>query len=172
MLKINDCVIYGSQGVCQVEDIRKIKFHSDPCAREYYVLKPVWVENSIVYIPTENRILTEKIRPVLTPEEVDQVILSVKDQSMEWIADRKLRSARFQEILSKHDEHDLLLLAGCLYWRAQESPKKLSFSDEKVLKTAEKIIEQEFSFSLRIGAQSVGDYIRQKLGIPEETGTA
>lgn len=91
---------------------------------------------------------------------------------MEWIADRKLRSARFQEILSKYDEHDLLLLAGCLYWRAQESPKKLSFSDEKVLKTAEKIIEQEFSFSLRIGAQSVGDYIRQKLGIPEETGTA
>ena len=57
------------------------------------------------------------------------------------------------------------MLAACLYRHAQEEPKGLSSSDAQALKTAEATIEQEFAFSLQLGPQTVGEYIREKLGM-------
>lgn len=41
--------------------------------------------------------------------------------------------------------------------------KKLSFLDIDFLERAERMIEDEFSFVLRIDAGEVGEYIRKKL---------
>ena len=70
-------------------------------------------------------------------------------------------------ILSRRDERELLLLILCLYFRAKENPKGISASEAAVLKKAETVIEQEFSFSLKISKQKTGSYIRTKLGLPE-----
>ena len=107
------------------------------------------------------------MRPILSPGEIDSIILSVKTQHPKWIDDRKERKARFQEILSRRDERELLLLILCLYFRAKENPKGISASEAAVLKKAEAVIEQEFSFSLKISKQKIGSYIRTKLGLPE-----
>ena len=42
--------------------------------------------------------------------------------------------------------------------------KGLSATDTAILKKVESIIEQEFSFSLKMNAQGVGAYIRKRLG--------
>lgn len=163
MPRKNDYVNYGNQGICRIDDIRRMRFGAGTAARDYYVLRPVHQENASVFVPIDNQNLVRKMRPVLSPEEIDRVIRSVRGQEMPWISDRKQRTARFQEILSRRDERELLLLAGCLYARSREGP--LSSADAQVLRQAETILEREFSFSLKIGAQDIGAYIRTLLGL-------
>ncbi len=166
----NDYVNYGSSGICRIEDIRFMQFDSRRSGQDYYVLRPVYQEHANVFVPVNNPTLTARMRPVLTPEEVDRVIYSVKGQELPWIADRKARSARFREILLRRDEGELLLLIACLRKKDRENSKGLSASDAQVLKLAEGMIQQEFSFSLNISAQSIGSYIRSRLGSTESIG--
>lgn len=65
--------------------------------------------------------------------------------------------------MSRRDERELLMLTSCLYLKSKESSNGLSSTDAQILKKAELIIEQEFSFSLKISMQSVGAYIHEKL---------
>lgn len=171
MICKNDYVNYGTHGICRVEDIRPMKFDAWPESRSCYILRPVYDEHSCIFVPADNRKLTKLMRPVLSAEEIDTIILSVKDKNLLWIDDRKKRTARFQDILLKRDEKELLLLAGCLYLKSREAPRGLSSTDAQTLKTAESIINQEFSFSLGISPRNTGAYIRKKLGIPDLQST-
>ena len=164
---INDYVNYKTRGVCKIEDLRPMKFDPDSREREYYILRPVHQESSQIFVPADNQTLIDQMRPVLSPEEIDRIILSVKDQSLTWEKDRKARSARFQEILSRRDERELLMLISCLYLKSKETANRLSSTDTQILKKAELIIEQEFAFSLKISMQSVGIYIRKKLDMAD-----
>ncbi len=167
MLRENDYVNYSTHGICRIEGIRPVKFGGDDHENNYYILKPLDQGADCIFIPADNHQLVDRMRPILSPGEIDSIILSVKNQHPKWIDDRKERKARFQEILSRRDERELLLLILCLYFRAKENPKGISASEAAVLKKAETVIEQEFSFSLKISKQKTGSYIRTKLGLPE-----
>lgn len=92
-----------------------MKFDAWPESRSCYILRPVYDEHSCIFVPADNRKLTKLMRPVLSAEEIDTIILSVKDKNLLWIDDRKKRTARFQDILLKRDEKELLLLpAVCI----------------------------------------------------------
>ena len=167
MPEINDYVNYGAQGICKVEDLRRERL-STAGPRDYYVLRPVHRQSECIYVPADNPALLRRMRPVLSQEEIDKAIRGIRGKDLPWISDRRQRTALFQEILSRRDEGELLLLAGCLHRRAGENGKGLSSGDEQVLRQAETIIEQEFSFALRIGVPQVGAYIRETLGMPPE----
>lgn len=89
MPNINEYVNYSNQGICQVEDIRIIKFQSDSCERNYYVLNPIHQKNARIFVPTDNDNLIGKMRPILSPNEIDSIILSVHNCDMAWIDDQK-----------------------------------------------------------------------------------
>lgn len=165
-----DHINYGVYGICVVEDVRGIKFRSDSCERDYYVLKPVHQENTHIFVPTDSQALIEQMRPILSSAEIDAVIAQVKDQGMPWTSDWKQRREQFRAILSRRDERELLQLASCLYLQSSADGKGLSATDARVLKQVEEIIEQEFSFSLKINQQDIGSYIRKKLGAQELLG--
>lgn len=167
MFNKNSYVNYGTQGICKIEDIRPMKFNFDSCERDYYILKPVHQENAHIFVPVENQNLRKRMRPVLSPEDIDRTILNAKNHSLPWANDRKQRTALFQEILSRRNECELLQLANCLYLKSKDNAKGLSSTDTEILKKVEAIIAQEFSFSLNIDTQEVGAYIRRKLEAPE-----
>ena len=167
MYEKGDYVNYGTQGICKIEDIRFIKFSCDFSEREYYLLKPVFRENACIYVPTDNQKLIDRMKPILSPEEIDNTILSAKNSEFSWIKDRKQRTTVFQDILSRRDEKELLQLAICLYLKSTDNSKGLCSGDAQILKQVETIIAQEFSFSLKICPEEIGTYIRQKLEIPE-----
>lgn len=167
MPDINDYVNYGNHGICQIENICPMKFSSDTCERDYYILKPVHQENTHIFVPVENQKLIEQMRPILSPEDIDQIILSVRNRSIPWTNDRKQRAIEFQDILSRRNECELLQLASCLYLRERDGAKGLSSCDAQILKKVEAIISQEFSFSLNISTREVGAYIRKKLDMQE-----
>ena len=115
MPNIGDYVNYGNQGVCRIDGRRSLKFGSAQPKRDYYILSPVYQKGSRVYVPADNQELLEKMRPVLSPQEIDKAIASVKEEDISWISDRKRRLAKSHEILARRDEHELLQLASCFY---------------------------------------------------------
>lgn len=163
----NSYVNYSSQGICEIEDICPMKFSFDSCERDYYILQPIHQNNARIFVPAENQKLVEQMRPVLSAEEIDRIILDAKDHSIPWISDRKQRAVKFQSILSRRDECELLQLATCLYLKSRDGAKGFCSSDGQILKKVEVIIAQEFAFSLNTDTQEVGAYIREKLNMQE-----
>ena len=94
-----DYVVYGTSGICMIEDIRLMKFAMDSEKSTYYVLKPESSDSSVVYVPEKNEKLMSKMREVMTKDEIDSLLLGMKDKEIGWEKDRRIRSEIFHDIL-------------------------------------------------------------------------
>ena len=162
-----DYVQYSVSGACLIEDIRRDDL-SRKTGGEYYVLKPVGERASTILVPTDSQTLVAKMSPLPTKEELDDLITSTRNEALDWIDDRKVRSAEFQQVVKRCDLRELLCLVACIYRRRQHllsQGKKLAAADETILRRAEGLIENELGFVLNLEGPQVGEYIREKLEI-------
>ena len=125
------------------------------------MIEPIASGGATIYLPSANQTVQTRMRPVLTREEVDAIISSVKTDQLPWILDRKQRMSQCQQILYRRDTRELLLLASCLHKR--KTGKGLPTSEIEILHKVEGLIEQEFSFALHISRAEIGQYIRDRL---------
>ena len=171
MFQIGEVVSYGATGICTIEDIRMESLsRSGVKKQEYYILRPAASPTCTTYVPTANKTLTAKMRRLLTKEEIDAMILSVKGQQLAWIEDTRHRADAFGQILAKGISAELLKLIGCLYLEKQsrsKGGKKFCATDEKILSTAERMVSEEFAYALQISQKEVSAYIAAHMG--EET---
>ena len=159
MYQKDDYISYRGHGVCRISDIRAMDFGSGN--QDYYVIEPIAAGGATVYLPRDNPKALSRMRPVLTKEEIDAIIFSVRDEQIPWCNDRKARLSQFQQILSRRDTRELLMLASCLHKRKTE--KGLPAGELEMLHRAEGMIEQEFSFALNLRREEIGQYIRDHL---------
>ena len=63
MFEKGDYVVYGTKGVCQVEEITELAMKGTAEGKLYYVLRPCFQKGSTLFTPVDN----EKtiIRPVM-----------------------------------------------------------------------------------------------------------
>lgn len=163
--QIGERIVYGTRGVCLIEDIRTLDFAQDK-NRLYYVLKPTANPNSTFYTPVTSEQRKEEMRYALSKTEIDELLTRLRGKTMKWIDDRNGRAAYFHDILSGREQEPLIMMAGCIYARREElrkKNKKLSVSDENVLHAAEKRIAEEFGLTLEMSEAEVGEYIRRSL---------
>lgn len=78
MFKINDVIVYGSQGVCDIIAIEERKIGGE--VKAYFVLKPKSNNGAICYVPTWNEKAWRKMRKVMTKHDVDTVIDSMPEK--------------------------------------------------------------------------------------------
>lgn len=83
MYKVNDTVLYGNEGICQIENIIEKKLTNQSI--EYYVLKPVYKDNATVYVPTQNQDLVKKMKKLLSYDEIMDLIQNMPDCPVDWI---------------------------------------------------------------------------------------
>ena len=159
MYQKGDYISYSGHGVCRISDIRAMDFGSGK--QDYYIIEPIAAGSATIYLPIGNPKALLHLRPVLTKEEIDAIIFSVREEQIPWINDRKVRIAQFQQILSRRDTRELLMLASCLHKRKTE--RGLPAGELEMLHKAEGMIEQEFSFALNIQREDIGQYIRDRL---------
>lgn len=155
MFSVGQKVLYGSNGVCSVEGVTMRRIGKDDI--EYYVLKPVCSAGSTLFVPTANRALCEKIREVLSADEIRSV-LDAPASEEEWIENKALRSERFREIISRGNFTELIAMIRRIHAHAEEvsaNGKRLHASDERLLREAEKMICDEISLSLSIDRSDV-----------------
>ena len=145
-----------------------MSFSSGAKKSMYYILKPEASGESTIFVPAENEKLVSKMRKLMTKEEIDEMISSTRDRSIEWESDRRFRNENFHEILTAGVRPEMLLMIRCIYNKKEElteNGKKLSESDNATLKTAEKLVEEEFSRVLEIKNEDVETYIKRMLNM-------
>ena len=169
MFQQNDTVLYGSQSVCVITEICEKKIGGERL--QYYTLKPVFGNHDTIYIPCKNEALTKKMRRILSAEEIYALIDSLKNETLEWIANDAERKEKYSEIIREGDRKTLALLIRTLYLHkeAQKAAgKKFHIADEQLLTRAQKLLHEEFAYVLNLAPQDIPPFIAQQLDISQK----
>lgn len=164
MYKINDIVIYKNEGVCKISDI-VIKSFKDK-EIEYYVLKPVYKENSEIFVPKNNAELVSRMREVLSKEEIITLIKAMPQEDDIWIEDENQRKEQYKLLIKNGDRTELIRLIKTLFKhkeKQKEAGKKIHITDERFFKDAEAILYDEFAYVLGISQNQVVPFIIEQL---------
>lgn len=158
MFQINDVIIYGAQGVCQIMGTEEKTVSG--VKKTYYILKPVSEKGATIFAPTDNEIVRKKMRRLLTREEIHALIDAMPENDAQWIDNENERKLLYKSILSSGDHLELIKMIKAIYAhkKAREAEgKRLHMSDEHFFKDAEQILYNEFQYVL--GFDSKDDLI-------------
>ena len=158
--EIGEVVMYGTDGLCRINDIVERDFGGSKST--YYVLNLVYRRGSVIYVPVGNEKLESKMRTLLSETECKELIRSIKGAEYIWIDSENERKQRYREILGGNDRRELVRMIKTLYEhrRVQEGHgKKMHMTDQKILKDAERIFYDEVAHNLNMRPEEVHQYI-------------
>ncbi|MCD7831304.1 MAG: CarD family transcriptional regulator [Firmicutes bacterium] len=146
MFSIGDTVMYGADGVCRIVDITTLDLTGSD--ESYYVLTPESENGSKIFVPTENSALTERIQPLLSKDEIMELVANVKPCEPFWSENSGEHRQRYSEAVKGGDRGVLIAMIRELYAKRSGlsgKRKRFSVTDEKYYKLAQKILYDEFS---------------------------
>lgn len=168
MFKAGDTVLYGAHGVCRIETVEKKRFDKE--TREYFVLRPIFDENAVIYVPTQNEVLTSRMKDILTKEKIHEIIDAMPGQETNWIENEAERKLYYHSLLESADRSELARMIKTLYEYKQAQTargKKLHLADERFFKDAEKLLYDEFAHVLGIARTEVLPFIQRRIQIAQ-----
>ena len=164
MFEKGEYVVYGSKGVCRIQDISHVDIPGVDKNRLYYIMSPVQGGNGTVYLPTDSTKAT--IRKVMTKEEANRLIRDIPDIEQLWVPDEKRREASYKEALRTCSGRAWVSIIKALYLRKQErvaAGKKITALDERYLRAAEQELYGELSVALGVPREDMETYIHDHL---------
>lgn len=172
MFEVNDYVVYGTIGVCQVEEICDSPMGGADSSRKYYMLKPVYNVGNKVYTPVDS--LKVSIRKILTEQEAWELIHNIREISTIWVGDEKMRENLYKAAIKSNDCHEWIKIIKTLYMRKEQriaEGKQITATDSRYMQEAEKLLYGELALSLNIDRDKVVDYINEQVAEIEEKET-
>lgn len=164
MYKINDVVVYGTEGICTITDIAEMKFGGE--RSEYYILSPVTKVENTVYVPKNNDKVLNRMRRIISKEDASRLLDSMPVAPMEWIVNDRERQAAYKNILLCGKPEEVLRMISSLYTRQTEqlaAGKKLHASDERFLRDAERMLFNEIGYAMGISTSEVLSIVLKKI---------
>lgn len=164
MFKVNDYVMYGTTGVCQIDEIKKETFIGDE-ELAYYVLHTLYGNPSTIMTPVHNQKVS--MRSIITKEEALALIEEIHSKEPVWLNDDRKRNENFTVALKTGNSETWIQILKSLYHKKKEmaaTGKKLSVSDANILKSTERLLYEEFSTALNIPIKEVEAYILNHIG--------
>lgn len=161
---VNEFVVYGSDGICEVAEICKKKFGRQTV--EYYMLKPVYDVRSAIYIPVDSENLVAKMHRVMTKDELEALVESLPQKEDIWPENDRERQDKYKAVIGSGNREELFILIRTVYRKQRELMsigKKLHAADERALKDAQKLLYEELAHVLGISRGEVLGYIKEKL---------
>lgn len=164
MLQQGSYVVYGIHGVCVIlgYEIRS----NGKSKTEYCVLEPVKQPDDRYYVPTQNAAAIAKLRPVLTKEQLEELLQSPEASLDAWIPDENTRKQRYRELITSGDRAALISMVKTLHIHRQNQlslGRKFHLCDENFLRDAEGLLSAEFALVLNISPNEVGKYIQDAI---------
>lgn len=160
MYKIGEFIIYGNCGLCEVENIGPLNISGINNKKDYYTLKPIY-ENGKIFTPIDTGVF---MRSISTYEEVQQLIEGIPYME-EMDCNEKnanLLQSKYKRFIKTYECADLLAVILGVY-KKKYNGKKLGQVDEKFMKLAQGLINDEFSIALGISREEVEKYIKEKV---------
>ena len=160
---IGDCVVYCGSEICRVSE--RVKRCFDGVNELSYLrLVPEESPSASYYVPEDKA--EERIRPLLSRDEIMAVIDEMPCADAMWSDDRSERKQIFGEALRSDDYRQLLGIMKGLYLEKKKRSsggKQLISSDERALSVAEKLMHKEFAAVLGIPEGRVAGFIEKRL---------
>jgi CarD family transcriptional regulator len=158
--KINQKVVYPSQGVGKITDIFEKKFNEKNIL--YYKIY-LDVSDMIVMIPVD-RADEMGIRSIVSADEAQKAVDLLGENFEPVTSDWKLRYQMNLELLKKGSISDIATIVRCLYHRSKV--KELPILERKLYDNAKKLLEDEISFSMGKSPKEVETLLHAKLEPP------
>ena len=91
MYKVGDLILYGSTGVCRVDDITHDVPGREGQDQLYYVLTPLY-QDFTIYVPTD----TTKVfmRPIISRDEAEELIKGIPEMHVDAYSGLQYEQAR------------------------------------------------------------------------------
>lgn len=164
MFDIGEYVVYGTKGVCVIEEIAHVDIPGASKDRLYYIMHQLEGGTGKIYVPIDNdRIVMRKVITKAAAEELIRAMPQIKEL---YVTDDKHREETYKEAIKTCDYYQWVSMIKTLYFRKQQRTaqgKKVTALDEKYLKAAENELYSELSLTLGIPKQDVPRYIREKM---------
>ncbi|MBE6810673.1 MAG: hypothetical protein E7521_06420 [Ruminococcaceae bacterium] len=147
LFKIGDTVVYGAQGICKIDCIETKQIGRQK--QDYYVLKPIFNQNTSVFVPVDNEVLTAKMLSALTKAQINDLAKKVTNIEIIKANDENQKREFYKSILSSGNREQLISLIKTVRLERdtrREAGKKLNISDEQTLRKAETLLYNEIAF--------------------------
>lgn len=162
MFQCGDLVLYGIHGICKIVDLEIKKI--DRKQIEYYVLEPIDQSVARFYVPTQNEAAVSKLRPMITYQELDQLLHTESTYAYTWIEDENQRKQLYRDLITSGNRTELIRMVHALHEHKQKQQlagRRLHLCDENFLRDAKKLLDAEFSLVLNIPEEDVASYIKR-----------
>ena len=162
MYAIGDKVLYSTIGVMEIVDIADQTIGD--VSKTYYVMKEyASLSTSLTYVPIDNEFLLSNIKPLLTKDELYEVIKAAKvAEPIEWIEDNRARAENYKKILASLDRVRIMSMIDTVIAtgiRREAEGQKNYIADETSMMKGQKLISVEFSLVLGIPENEVWSFI-------------
>lgn len=158
--KVNQQIVYPSQGVGKITEIFEKEFNGETVA--YYKIY-LEVSDMIVMVPVNN-VKDLGIRAIVEASEAKKALNMLSEDFEPITSDWKLRYQMNLELLKKGSIADIAQIVRCLYNRSKV--KELPIQERKLYDSAKKLLEDEISFALGKSAKDIEAMIHEKLEPP------
>ena len=169
MFTAKEKVLYSSSGVCEITEITTKKFGNEE--KDYYVLMPIYRNASTIFVPVDSDALCVKMRRLPDKNGIEKLFKSASDDLMPWEENKYIRHEKFAEIVEKGSEFEVFALAKLLMNKSRElldKGKRLHITDERILDSAKKLIDDTVAYVLDLPRDKVCEYISEKVGETEK----
>ncbi len=160
MYKVNDMIMYGSEGVFRVDDICVPEIAGTKTDKLYYVLSPVYSEGK-TYTPVDSRVFMRPIVTAVTARELITSITELKTMDINDLNNKELKDM-YSQTISVGSTMELLKLVKTIRskkTKLESTGKKLSTTDLSYLRKAEKLILSEIATALDMSRDEVLEII-------------
>jgi CarD family transcriptional regulator len=159
---VDQKVVYPSQGVGVIKSIVQKKFNNAKVP--YYV---IYIEASDMTImaPVEKAVELG-IRSIVSKDEALKALELIGEEFDPIPSDWKLRYQMNLDLLKKGTIKDIACIVRSLYHRSKV--KELPILEKKLYDSAQKLLEDEISISLRKSKKEVGEMIHERLEPSED----
>ena len=166
MFQVGDYIVYGSNGICRVEEITHPDIAGSTPDKLYYVLVPEKTRDSRLFCPTDNNRVV--LRSVITAEEAKALLEEVKEIEPLKIQSERQRDDTYKKAMKSCDLRQCVQMIKALLIRKEEreaNGKKVTVTDERYMKLAEDGLYSELALAMGIDREEIKekflDYCKQ-----------
>ena len=165
MFQKGEYIMYGSTGVCRVEDVAvPDNIPMKEKGTLYYKLAPVYGAGNI-YIPVDSKVF---MRPVLTKEQANELIDKIPSiqEPVYEAKDQKNLADCYCASLRAHECEELVGMIKAIYQKHKKlegTGRKLGKADTEYMKQAQALLHGELAVVLGIPFEEVPEYIAGRI---------
>ena len=164
MFAKDEYVFHESGGICQIADIQVAPLDNMPADRQYYVMKPIYDPNSVIYIPVDSDAIF--LRRLISRADAEELIDRIPFITAIEESNAKLLRAKYIEAMHTHDPLEWVRVIKTVYLRMTmqtSRSQRISDTERAFSESAKKHLHTELSLALGLPMQKMEDYLTERI---------